>query len=104
MIVEMRTYKLKPNMRPRFLEIFLSKSIPEHRRLGMTITVPYVSVDDADTFFFMRGFPDRPSRDSLKAAFYEGTLWKQELESVLMPMIDKYDVVVVDDAEHPIQW
>jgi hypothetical protein len=104
MIVEMRTYKLKPDMRPRFLEIFLSKSIPEHHRLGMKITVPYVSVDDPDTLFFMRGFPDLPSRNSLKAAFYEGSLWKQELESVLMPMIDKYDVMVVDDTEHPIQW
>jgi hypothetical protein len=104
MIVEMRTYKLKPDMRPRFLEIFRSKSIPEHRRLGMKITVPYVSVDDPDTLFFMRGFPDLASRTSLKAAFYEGTLWRQKLESVLMPMIDKYDVVVLDDTEHPIQW
>jgi hypothetical protein len=104
MIVEMRTYKLKPDMRPRCLEIFRSKSIPEHRRLGMKITVPYVSVDDPDTLFFMRGFPDLASRTSLKAAFYEGTLWRQKLESVLMPMIDKYDVVVLDDTEHPIQW
>jgi hypothetical protein len=104
MIVEMRTYKLKPDTRPRFLEIFRSKSIPEHRRLGMKITVPYVSVDDPDTLFFMRGFPDLASRTSLKAAFYEGTLWRQKLESVLMPMIDKYDVVVLDDTEHPIQW
>jgi len=93
MIVEMRTYK-----------IFRSKSIPEHRRLGMKITVPYVSVDDPDTLFFMCGFPDLASRTSLKAAFYEGTLWRQKLESVLMPMIDKYDVVVLDDTEHPIQW
>jgi hypothetical protein len=104
MIVEMRTYKLKPDMRPRFLEIFRSKSIPEHRRLGMKITVPYVSVDDPDTLFFMRGFPDLASPTSSKAAFYEGTLWRQKLESVLMPMIDKYDVVVLDDTEHPIQW
>jgi NIPSNAP len=104
MIVEMRTYKLKPDMRLRFLEIFRSKSIPEHRRLGMKITVPYVSVDDPNTLFFVRGFPDLASRDSVKAAFFEGTLWRQKLESVLMPMIDKYDVVVVDDTEHPIQW
>jgi len=27
MIIEMRTYKLKPNMRARFLEIFRSKSL-----------------------------------------------------------------------------
>jgi hypothetical protein len=101
MIVEMRTYRLKPNMRARFLEIFLTQSVPEHRRLGMAIRGPYLSIDNPDTFFFMRGFPDLPSRESLKTAFYEGPLWKQELEKVLMPMIETYDVVVVDDSEQP---
>jgi hypothetical protein len=32
----------------------------------------------------------------MKAQFYEGELWNRELESVLMPMIDRYDVVVVE--------
>jgi hypothetical protein len=40
MVIEMRTYRLKPNTRGRFLEIFRSQSIPEHRRLGMTILGP----------------------------------------------------------------
>jgi NIPSNAP len=104
MIVEMRTYKLKPAMRARFLEVFRTKSIPEHRHLGMKILGPYPSIDDPDSFFFMRGFPDLRSRESMKAEFYEGALWKGELESVLMPMIDKYDVVLVDDSEYPIHW
>jgi hypothetical protein len=52
----------------------------------------------------MRGFPDLPSREPLKASFYEGELWKRELESVLMPMIDRYDVVLVDDPAHLIHW
>jgi len=70
----MRTFKLKPNMQSPFLEIFLTKSMPEHARLGMAIRGPYLSVDDADTFLFMRGFPDVASPESLKAAFYEGPL------------------------------
>jgi hypothetical protein len=32
----------------------------------------------------------------MKAQFYEGVLWKNELENILMPMIEKYDVVLVD--------
>ena len=38
------------------------------------------------------------------AQFYEGELWKRELEAVLMPMIEKYDVVLVDDPEGLIRW
>jgi hypothetical protein len=104
MIVEMRTYKLKPNTRTRFVEMFRARSVPELRRLGMRIAGPYLSVEDPDTFFFMRGFPDLPSREPMKATFYEGNLWKQELEELMMPMIDKYEVVLVDDSEHPIRW
>jgi hypothetical protein len=40
----------------------------------------------------------------MKARFYEGRLWKGELESVLMPMIEKYEVVVVEDTEGLLRW
>ena len=104
MIVEMRTYRTKPGMRDEFLRIFRSKSVPAHVEIGMKILGPFISVEDPDTFFFMRGFPSLPSREPMKAKFYEGELWKNELEQVLMPMLDKYDVVLVEDPEERIQW
>ena len=104
MIIEMRTYKTKPARRAQFLEIFRSKSIPAHAEIGMKILGPFLSVEDPDTFFFMRGFPDLASREPMKAKFYEGELWKQELENLLMPMLEKYEVVAVDDPEGLIHW
>lgn len=104
MIIEMRTYKLKPGKRAEFLEIFRTKSVPAHDAIGMKILGPFLSVEDPDTFFFMRGFPDLASREPMKAQFYEGELWKSELENVLMPMIDKYDVVLVEDKDGLIRW
>jgi len=104
MIVEMRTYKTKAGYRSRFLEIFRSKSIPAHREIGMKILGPFLSVEDPDTFFFMRGFPDLHSREPMKAKFYEGELWKGELEKVLMPMLESYDVVVVEDSDGLLHW
>lgn len=99
MIIEMRTYKTKPGKRSEFLEIFRTRSIPAHDEIGMKILGPFLSVEDPDTFFFMRGFPDLALRESMKAKFYEGELWKGELESILLPMLEKYDVVVVEDAD-----
>ena len=104
MLVEMRTYKLKPGKRPEFLEIFRTRSVPAHDEIGMKILGPFLSVEDEDTFFFMRGFPDAASRDPMKAQFYEGDMWKNELEDVLMPMIERYDVVLVDDPDGKIRW
>ncbi len=104
MIIEMRTYKTKPSKRSEFLQIFRSKSIPAHHEIGMKILGPFLSVEDPDTFFFMRGFPDLASREPMKAKFYEGELWKRELEDVLLPMVDKYEVVLVEDPDHLIHW
>src|ERR1017187_10898843 len=100
----MRTYKLKPGTRTRFLEIFRDKSVPKHLELGMKILGPFLSDEDLDTFFFMRGFPDLPSREPMKARFYEGELWKSELENVVMPMLEKYEVVLVEDTDGLIHW
>ncbi len=104
MIIEMRTYKTKPGLRSRFLEIFRSKSIPAHAEIGMKVLGPFLSVEDANTFFFMRGFPDLASRQPMKAQFYEGELWKRELESVLLPMPEKYALVVVEDPDGMVHW
>jgi len=103
-IVEMRTYKTKPGRRSEFLGMFRSKSVPAHAEIGMRVLGPFLSVEDPDTFFFMRGFPDLASRDPMKARFYEGELWKQDLEHVLMPMLERYDVVLVEDPDGLIQW
>jgi NIPSNAP len=104
MVIEMRTYKLKPGCRDRFLEVFRTKSMPAHAEIGMKILGPFLSIEDEDTFFFMRGFPDLESREPMKVKFYEGELWKRELEQVLMPMIEKYEVVLVEDALGLIVW
>jgi hypothetical protein len=104
MIIEMRTYKTKPGLRSRFLEIFRSKSIPAHAEIGMKILGPFLSVEDVNTLFFMRGFPDLASREPMKTQFYEGDLWKRELESVLLPMLEKYEVVVVEDPDGIVHW
>ena len=72
MIIEMRTYKTKPGKRSQFLEIFRSQSIPAHTEIGMKILGPFLSLEDPNTFFFMRGFPDLPSREPMKASFTKG--------------------------------
>lgn len=61
MIVEMRTYRTKSGMRASFLELFRVHTIPEHHRLGMAIMGPFLSVEDDDTFFFMRSSRPRIS-------------------------------------------
>jgi hypothetical protein len=34
----------------------------------------------------------------MKDAFYEGELWKNELEAIAMPMLESYDVILCETA------
>ena len=104
MIIEMRTYKIKSGKRAEFLRIFESKARPEHERIGMKILRPFFSVENDDIFFWMRAFPDEKSRERMRAEFYEGRLWKDELDRKLMPILEKYDVVLVDAPNGLGQW
>jgi hypothetical protein len=104
MIIEMRTYKIKPGLRAEFLKTFESKVRPEHEKIGMKILGPFLSVEDADTFFWMRAFPDRKSRETMRDQFYEGKLFKEDLEKNHVPMLEKYDVVVVEAKDGLGEW
>ena len=104
MIIEMRTYKIKSGRRGEFLKIFESKVRPGHEKIGMKILGPFLSIEDGDTFFWMRAFPDVKSRKRMRDEFYEGKLWKEELEGKLMPILEKYDVVIVEAKEGLGEW
>ena len=104
MIIEMRTYKIKSGRRAEFLRILESKAWPEHQSIGMKIIGPFLSVEDDDTFFWMRGFPDLQSRERMRDEFYDGKLWKDELEEKLMPILEKFDVVIVEAKDGLGDW
>src|SRR5690349_15484011 len=92
----MRTYQLKAGKRAELLEIFKTKSMPAHAEIGMTIAGPYEPIEDPDTFSFMPVLPELASREPMKPLSYEGDLWNNELEQVLMPMIERYEAVLVE--------
>jgi hypothetical protein len=97
-LIEMRTYRVAAGRRAEFLEIFRTKTIPAHEAIGMKVIGPFLSIEDPDVFFWMRGFPDARARDAMKSAFYDGPLWKEDLERTLFPMLEKYDAVLVEDT------
>ncbi len=98
-VIEMRTYRTRPGLRAEFLEIFRAKTVPAHEAIGMKVIGPFLAVDDPDVFFWMRVFPDARARDAMKSAFYDGPLWKEDLEGTLFPMLERYDVVLVEDVD-----
>ena len=96
MIVEVRTYRIVPGRREEFLEFFKTRSIPALRAHGMKVVGPLIDVENPNKFVWLRCFPSREDRDRMKRDFYEGELWKNELEAIAMPMLDSYDVILCE--------
>lgn len=96
MIVEVRSYRIKPGRRAEFVHLFESRAIPALRAQGMKVVGPFLDVENPNKFVWLRIFPSLEERERMKDAFYEGDLWKNELERIAMPMIDSYDVILCE--------
>lgn len=96
MIVEVRSYRIKPGRRDEFIRFFETRAVPALRAHGMKVVGPLLDVENPNKFVWLRGFPSLEDRDRMKDAFYGGELWKNELEAVAMPMLDSYDVILCE--------
>jgi heme-degrading monooxygenase HmoA len=57
MIVEVRSYRIKPGKREEFIRLFESRAIPAQRTYGMKVTGPFLHVDNPNKFLFLPSFP-----------------------------------------------
>ena len=96
MIVEVRSYRIKPGRRAEFIKLFETRAVPAQRALGIQILGPLLDIENPNKFVFLRSFPSLEERDRMKDAFYGGPLWKNELEAIAMPMLDSYDVILCE--------
>ncbi len=99
MIVEIRTYKIKEGRRAEFIEFFETRAVPAQHSHGMQIMGPFIDLEKPDNFVFLRAFPSLEERDRMKDAFYEGPLWKNELEAIAMPMLEEYSVALTETTD-----
>ena len=96
MIVEVRSYRIKPGHREEFIRFFETRAVPALRSYGMQILGPLLDLENPNKFVWLRSFPSLAERERMRTEFYEGELWKNELESIAMPMLESYDVILCE--------
>src|SRR4029453_9530432 len=99
MIVEVRSYRIKPGHREEFIKLFETRAIPALRSYGMKVLGPMLDVENPNKFVWLRSFPSLEERDRMKAAFSGSDLWKNELEALAMPLLDSYDVILCETSD-----
>ena len=98
MIVEVRSYRIKPGHRQEFIKFFETRCVPALRSYGMQVLGPLLDLENPNKFVWLRSFPSLDERERMKDAFYEGKLWKEELEAIAMPMLESYDVILCETS------
>jgi heme-degrading monooxygenase HmoA len=98
MVVEVRSYRIKPGRRDEFIQFFETRAVPALRSHGMKVVGPFLDLENPNKFVWLRTFPSLEERERMRTAFYEGELWKNELESIAMPMLESYDVILCETS------
>ena len=96
MIVEIRSYRITPGKRDEFIKFFEERSAPALQSHGMKVVGPFIDLENPNKFVFLRGFPSMDDLHRMKNEFYDGRLWKEELEQIAMPMLESYDVMLCE--------
>ncbi len=104
MIVEMRTYTIRRGHRAAILETLQGPTFAELKRIGVRCAGPWVSTEDEQKVFWMRGFPDAAARQKMSSEFYAGAAWSGQLAAIFMPVLEKHDVVAVEMDENAVKW
>ena len=100
---------LTPRRRWECPDCGLRQAVPALRSHGMKILGPLLDIENPNKFVWLRSFPSLDERDRMKGDFYEGELWKNELEAIAMPMLDSYDVILCETSpgyvfDGPREW
>jgi hypothetical protein len=110
-VVEVRTYRTKPGQRAEWVKLFQTRIGPAQLDYGMTVLGPLLDTEDPDVVVWVRAFPSAEQRQPIKDAFYEGQVWKEELEHLVLPLLAETSAVVCemprDSLDGPLraqQW
>jgi hypothetical protein len=97
-VIEFRTYTTNPGERAKVIELLGSRFFSEMEGLGIKVLGCYPSLDDENTFVWLRAFPDAAGHEQLTKALYGGKLWKEELEGQIVSRIASLNVSTVEDT------
>jgi hypothetical protein len=94
-IVELRRYVLRPGARETLIELFDRELVETQEEVGMQVLGQFRDLDDPDSFVWLRGFSDMPTRKRALESFYGGPTWKQHAGAANATMIDSDNVLLL---------
>ena len=96
MILEIRHYTLKSGRREEFIQFFEQHNRKALRDAGMLVFGPLRDLEDENKVHWVRAFSSMEAREKLKDTFYDAPVWNKQIEPLVTPMIDYFDVELTE--------
>ena len=95
MMVEIRSYNLKPGTRDRFHERFITEALPLLKQAKVDVVAYGPSLHDRDSYYLMRGYASLDDRQQSEDAFYGSDAWKRGPRDAVLADIESYTTIVI---------
>ncbi len=100
MIVEIRTYRLKPGTGEEFVRLMQEVALPLLQDVGIEVVASGRSVAEDDGYesaYLIRRFTTPEERTRQKAEFYGSDVWLKGPSEEIESRIESYHTVVLED-------
>jgi NIPSNAP protein len=90
-----RRYALHPGQRDLLVKLLEERFIESQEALGLHLLGQFHDLDDPDSFVWLRGFADMPSRRQGLTRFYDGPVWARYRDQANATMVDTDNVLLL---------
>jgi hypothetical protein len=101
MILEIRTYRLKPGTREEFVRVMREEARPLLEKHGLTVVdcgPSLVDEDGHEEAYLIRAFPSLETRAEQEDEFYGSEDWLRGPREAIVSRIESYHTIVLDGS------
>ncbi|MEQ4719460.1 NIPSNAP family protein [Nonomuraea sp. B19D2] len=106
MVLEIRTYRLKPGTRAEFVRVMREQSVPLLRRHDIDVVdcgASLVDEDGHEEAYLIRAFASLEAHRAQEEAFYASAEWQQGPREAIVSRIDSYHTIVIEASEEAVR-
>lgn len=97
MIIEIRTYRLRPGTREEFLRLLREEAVPLLERFGIRVVdygASLVAEDGHEEAYLIRAFASLAEHRDQEAAMYGSDAWRHGPREAVLSLIECYHTIV----------
>ncbi|ANN16765.1 NIPSNAP family containing protein [Amycolatopsis orientalis] len=106
MILEFRTYRLKPGTSEDFVRVMREETVPLLRTAGLDV-IDYgrslVAEDGQEEAYLIRAFPSLGEHERLEREFYGSEVWLRGPREAIVSRIESYHTIVIETSEAAVE-